>query len=469
MQLSFHGATQEVTGSMHLIEVNNQRILLECGLYQGHRSDTYERNLNFPFDPKRIDAVILTHAHIDHSGNLPNLVKQGFRGNIWCTAATRNLCAYMLLDSGYIHEKDMEYVNRKRAQAGEAPGEPLYTRQDAQDTLPYFIGVGLERAMPVADGVSVTFYEAGHILGSTFVTLDIHEFETGKKWRLLFSGDLGREEIAILHSPAPAVDADILILESTYGDRLHDTYEEARRKLRRVVVNTARRQGKVIIPAFAVGRTQEIVFALNQLDAAGDIPPNLPIFVDSPLAVNATDVFRMHPEAWDSNVQAFLSNGERRSPFDNPNIEYVRDVRRSKQLNHWTEPAVIISASGMAENGRILHHLKNNIESERNSVLIVSFQAQNTLGRRLLDGEKEVRIFGERYDVRAEICHIEGYSAHADQRELLAWAYGLNLKRLQQTFLVHGEAEAAETLAGKLRHQGHRQVTIPVLGQKFEF
>ena len=468
MQITFHGAAREVTGSRHLIEVNGQRILLECGLYQGHRADTYERNLNFPFDPKSIDAVVLSHAHIDHSGNLPNLVKQGFKGNIWCTAATRNLSAYMLLDSGYIQEKDVEYLNKKRRQQGEKPVHPIYTQEDARKALTYFIGVGMERGIPIADGVEVTFYEAGHILGSALVVLDITEHDTGKQWRLVFSGDLGRDEIAILRSPVTIKNADILIMESTYGNRLHGTYEAARRKLEDVVVRTARRRGKVIVPAFAVGRTQELVYALNQLDAGGDIP-ELPIFVDSPLAVNATDVFRMHPEAWDSEVETFLLENRRRSPFDYPNIEYVRDVRRSKQLNHLSGPAVIISASGMAENGRILHHLKNNIEYPENTVLFVSFQAQDTLGRRILEGVKQVRILGGEYTVRAEVEHINGYSAHADQAELLEWADQFDKEQLHKTFLVHGEEEAAFTLAEKLRQQGHRRVEVPVRGQKFEF
>jgi metallo-beta-lactamase family protein len=468
MQIIFHGAARAVTGSMHLLEVNDQRILLECGLFQGRRADTYERNLNFPFNPATIDAVVLSHAHIDHAGNLPNLVKQGFRGTIWCTAATRNLSSYMLLDSGYIQEKDVEYVNKGRRRKGEEPVDPIYTQEDARACLTYFVSVGMERSIPIADGVNLTFYEAGHILGSAIVALDIREHKTGKEWRVVFSGDLGREEIAILRSPTVIRQADILLMESTYGNRLHGSYGDAQRKLEDVIVRTARRRGKVIVPSFAVGRTQELVYALNQLDAAGDIP-QLPVFVDSPLAVNATDVFRMHPEAWDSDVEKFLTEDGRRSPFDYPNMEYVRDVRRSKQLNYMTGPAVIISASGMAESGRILHHLKNNIGNAENTILFVSFQAQETLGRRILEGAKQVRIFGEEYTVRAEVEHINGYSAHADQAELLEWADHFDKTRLQKTFLVHGEEEASFTLAEKLRNQGHREVEVPVRGQEFSF
>jgi metallo-beta-lactamase family protein len=468
MQITFHGAAREVTGSMHLIEVNNQRILLECGLYQGRRAETYRRNLVFPFDPKSIDVVVLSHAHIDHSGNLPNLVKQGFTGNVWCTAATRNLSSYMLVDSGHIQEKDVEYLNKKRTREGDPLLEPLYTKEDAQRTLPAFISIGIHRAVPIADGVKLTFYEAGHILGSAFVALDIVEYATGKQWRLLFSGDLGRDEIAILRTPEVVEEADILILESTYGNRLHESHVDARKKLERIVVETARRKGKIIVPAFAVGRTQELIYGLNQLDAAGDIP-EIPVFVDSPLAVNATDVFRMHPEAWNREVQDFLLEDGRHTPFDYPNIEYVRDVRRSKQLNHLSGPAIIISASGMAENGRILHHLKHNIENADNTILFVSFQAQETLGRRILEGVKQVNILGEEFTVRARVEHINGYSAHADQAELLEWTSHFDKKRLQKTFLVHGEEEPAFTLAEELHRQGHQSVEVPLRGQSFTF
>lgn len=468
MRITFHGAARDVTGSMHLIEVNDQRILLECGMYQGRRAETYERNLHFPFDPKMIDAVVLSHAHIDHSGNLPNLVKQGYAGHIWCTAATRNLCVYMLLDSGHIQESDAAYLNKRRAKDGLPPVEPLYTRADAQASLEQLVGVGLRRPVTVANGVRATFYNAGHILGSAFVVLDITEFATGKQWRVLFSGDLGRPGMAILHDPDLPEAADILILESTYGDRLHQPGTTARKELREVIRETVRRRGKVIIPAFAVGRTQEIVYALNTLAADGDIPV-LPIFVDSPLAVNATEVFRMHPEAWDDDVRAFLAEEHKPNPFDTPQVEYVREAVRSKQLNYLSGPAVIISASGMAENGRILHHLINNIEETENTVLFVSFQAENTLGRKLAGGARRVRILGGEYDVRAHVKSIDGYSAHADQNELLAWVRPLDRQRLQKVLLVHGEFNALSTLADKLRAEHFRNVAVPERGESVEF
>lgn len=468
MRITFHGAAREVTGSMHLVEVNNQQILLDCGLFQGRRDETYARNLHFPFDPKTIDTVVLSHAHIDHSGNLPNLVKQGFTGSIWSTAATRNLATYMLQDSGHIQESDAEYLNKKRLKAGQPPIAPIYTRADAQASLGQFISVGLHRPVAVADGVKATFYNAGHILGSAFVALDIQEFVTGKQWRLIFSGDVGRPGLAILNDPEAPDGADILIMESTYGDRFHQSRDEARRELRDIIRETVRRRGKVIVPSFAVGRTQELVFVLNQLQSEGDIP-TLPVFVDSPLAVNATEVFRMHPEEWDSEVRAFLENDNRVNPFDAVQIEYVREAVRSKQLNYLTGPAIIISANGMAENGRILHHLKNNIEDPENTILFVSFQAENTLGRKLTMGARRVTILGEEYDVRARVKSIEGYSAHADQNDLLAWARPLDRARLQSVFVVHGEPNAATTLADKLRASRVVQVVVPERGESVEF
>lgn len=468
MRITFHGAASEVTGSMHLIEVNDQRILLDCGMYQGRREETYERNLKFSFEPKTVNAVVLSHAHIDHSGNLPNLVKQGFAGNIWCTAATRNLCVYMLMDSGHIQESDVQYLNKQRAKDDLPPVEPLYTRADVQVALGQFIGVGLHRPISVADGVHATFYNAGHILGSAFVALDIKEFATGKSWRVIFSGDVGRPNMAILKDPELPDAADILILESTYGNRIHQSHDDAQKTLRNVIRDAARRRGKVIIPAFAVGRTQEVVYALNQLTSAGDIP-TVPTFVDSPLAVSATEVFRMHPEEWDAEVRVLLDAGDRANPFDAPNVEFVREAVRSKQLNYLNGSAVIISASGMAENGRILHHLINNVEETENTVLFIGFQAENTLGRKLLEGARRVKILGGEYDVRARVMSIDGYSAHADQAELLAWVRPLDRARLQKVCLVHGEPDATSTLTDKLRAADFKQVVTPKRGESIEF
>jgi len=465
MFISFMGAARTVTGSMHLVETNGVRILLDCGLFQGRRHETYERNLEFSFDPTSIDVVILSHAHIDHSGNIPNLVKQGFKGPIWCTAATRDLCAAMLRDSGHIHEHDAQYLNRKRRRKGLPPVEPLYTRADAEACLPSFVTVGYDRSFAVAPGVQLTFVDAGHILGSAITILNVTEKD--KVQRLVFSGDLGRPGLAILRDPVQVSYADTLMMESTYGNRLHGTPREARGVPRRVINETYQRRGKVIIPSFAVGRTQELIFALHQLTEAKKIP-DIPIYVDSPLAVNVTEIFRLHPDCYDEETREFINSSDRRDPFGFRRMRYIRDVEDSKELNFLRDSAVIISASGMCEAGRILHHLKNNIGDPSNAILFVGFQAQHTLGRRILDGHDKVRIFGEQHEVRADVESIDGYSAHADQHELLAWLKGFDLERLQRVFLVHGEEESAFVLAEEIRRSGIREVIVPKRGESVE-
>lgn len=463
MKLTFLGAAQTVTGSMHLLEVNGQRLLLDCGLFQGKRQESYEHNLNFPFDPASINAVVLSHAHIDHSGNLPNLVRRGFTGWIWATSATRDLSSAMLQDSGHIQEQDTEYVNKKRAKDGLPPVEPLYTRRDAIKAIRQFASVNYHQPFSPISGVTVTFYDAGHILGSAIVVLDINE--AGVERRLVFSGDLGRPGMAILEDPEVVTDADVLIMESTYGNRRHAMTDEAQKMLREVVVETQRKRGKVIIPAFAVGRTQTLVYALHQLTEARKIP-ELPIFVDSPLAVNVTEVFRAHPECFDDETLDMLERTN--NPFGFDRLTYIRNVDESKQLNFLRESAVIISASGMCEAGRILHHLKNNIEDADNTILFSGFQAENTLGRRIVDGNRRVRIFGEEYDVRARIARIDGYSAHADSEELRTWASNFDRQRLKHIFLVHGEREAALGLSGLLYGAGFTSVEYPAVGQSFD-
>jgi metallo-beta-lactamase family protein len=465
MQLTFLGAARTVTGSMHLVEANGARLLLDCGLFQGRREEMYRRNLNFPFDPSSIDALILSHAHIDHSGNIPNLVKKGFSGPIWCTSATRALCAAMLRDSGHIHEQDVAYLNKHRQRQGLPPVEPLYTRADAEAALPSFVSIGYGRPFAVAPGVRLTMRDAGHILGSAIIELEVEE--DGQPQRLVFSGDLGRKGLAILRDPEQVREADILVLESTYGNRQHETPEEAEKALRRVIVETYRRHGKVVIPAFAVGRTQELVYALHRLTAARKIP-DLPIFVDSPLAVNVTEIYRLHTECFDEETRAFIDSEGTRDPFGFRRLRYIRDSEDSKELNFLRDPAVIISASGMCEAGRILHHLKNTIEDAANTVLFVGFQAEHTLGRRIKDGQEQVNIFGAPYTVRADIESIDGYSSHADRGELLAWAEGFDRKKPRQTFLVHGEEEAAFVLAEELRRVGLRDVRVPQAGETAE-
>ncbi|MGQ9666174.1 MAG: MBL fold metallo-hydrolase RNA specificity domain-containing protein [Anaerolineae bacterium] len=463
MEIHFLGAVRTVTGSMHLLEVNGFRLLLECGLFQGRRQESYERNRHFPFDPSSIDAMVLSHAHIDHSGNIPNLVRMGFRGPIYATPATRDLCSAMLQDSAHIQEENIAYVNKGRARQGLPPAEPIYTVADAVACLSSFVSLGYHRPMVIGPGITLTFYDAGHILGSAFVVLDIEE--AGQKYRLMFSGDVGRRNLPILRDPKIVLGVDYLILESTYGNRRHETPQDAERRLRDIVIETYRQGGKVIIPAFAVGRTQEIVYHLHRLWETRKIP-HLPIFVDSPLAVNVTEIFRLHPECYDEEIREFISSNHRKDPFGFQDLRYIRSVEESKELNFLREPAVIISASGMAEHGRILHHLKNNIEDPRNVILLVGFQAEHTLGRRLMERRPEVRIFGETYSLRARVELITGYSAHADYEELTEYVRGMERTRLKRVYLVHGEEEAAQGLADKLRPLGSFSVSVPAAGEK---
>ena len=464
MKITFCGAARSVTGSMHLLTVNGCSILLECGLFQGRRQESYDRNRHFPFDPKSVDAVILSHAHIDHSGNLPSLVKDGFTGSIFCTFATRDLCSAMLRDSGHIQESDIWYVNKRRARKGEPPIEPLYTQQDAILSLQNFVSVGYHRSFSVSPGVECTFYDAGHILGSAIVVLDIEE--NGRKFRLTFTGDLGRRHLPILRDPEIVSGTNVLITESTYGSRLHESPYEAKQALRRVINETYRQGGKVIIPSFAVGRTQELVYNLHQLILERKIP-DLPIFVDSPLAINVTEIFRLHPECYDQEITDFMLQN-RIDPFGFGRLRYIRQVEESKELNFLREPAVIISASGMCEAGRILHHLKNNVEDPKNTVLIVGFQAEHTLGRRIVECRPEIKIFGDEYRLRANVEVINGYSAHADRHELLHFAEQIKGDSLTDAFVVHGEEESALALAGGLMQLGIPEVVVPERLQEVE-
>lgn len=464
MKIQFLGAAQTVTGSQHLLSVNGNRILLECGLFQGKRRESLERNRNLPFDAASVDTLILSHAHIDHSGNIPNLVRSGFRGSIYCTFATRDLCSAMLRDSAYIQERDVEYVNKKRARKGLEPVEPIYTHADAIASLEHFVSVGYERPVLVAPGVQCTFFDAGHILGSAIVLLEIEE--NGKQTRLLFSGDLGRRDMPILRDPTPAPPADVLITESTYGDRLHPPHKDAEEQLRTLIGETCAQGGKVVIPAFSVGRTQEIVYSLHRLTNAHQLP-DVPIFVDSPLAVNATEIFRLHPECYDEELREFMAQGRHPDPFGFNRLRYVRNVDDSKAINDMQGPAVIISASGMCEAGRIQHHLKYTIEDPRNTVLIVGWQAPQTLGRRLIEHQPVVRIFGEEFHLRARVEAIHGYSAHADRNGLLGWAKPI-VRDTQHVFVVHGDPKPAAALAEGLRQLGARNVAVPEQGAAFQ-
>lgn len=466
MKLTFHGAARTVTGSQHHVEINGYHLILDCGLFQGKRKEAFALNRSGFCDGHLIDAVILSHAHIDHSGNIPCLVHNGFRGDIYATSATRDLCAVMLKDSGSIQERDIEYVNRKRVRQGKKPFEPLYTQRDAVQALEYFVGLSYHHPREILPGVTLTFHDAGHMLGSAHVVLDLREQGSGESKRLVFSGDIGRPSLPIIRDPQPIVEgADILLIESTYGNRVHPSESEIDNELKRIVNETWQRGGSLVIPAFAVGRTQQIILSLNALHQAGKIPP-MPVFVDSPLAINATEIFRLHPEVFDEETIAFIEDGN--SPFSFDSLRYTRTAEESKMVSAFTDPAIIISASGMMENGRILHHLKGRIGDPRNTILITGWQSPYTLGRQLVNGEKRVKIFGEEYQVEAKIEVVTGLSGHADRDELLAWA-GAMKKKPSKTFVVHGETEAATAFAATLSEElGFPDVVIPEPHQAFE-
>lgn len=466
MNIEFWGAAQTVTGSMHLLKVNGYNILLDCGMYQGRRKEAFERNRQLPFEASKVDALILSHAHIDHSGNIPTLVKNGFRGPIWATPATRDLCAIMLRDSAFIQENDVKYVNQRRKKQGQAPFEPLYTEQDVLEALNLFQTIGYRRPIQVMPGVQAHFREAGHMLGSASVTLDVDEY--GHFKRLVFSGDIGRRAMPILRDPDLVEGVDFLIMESTYGNRRHETPDQARATLQNAVLDVYQKRAKLIIPSFAVGRTQEIVYALHKLIENKAIP-KIDIYVDSPLAVNATEIFRLHPELYDRETLDFLDATNSQDPFGFDSVTYIRNVNASKALNSLDEPAVIISASGMCEAGRILHHLKNNITDPKNTILFVGYQAEHTLGRKILDGQAEVPILGETYPVKARVMKIDGYSAHADHDGLMKWLKAARLRsNLQKLFLVHGEPDSATAFSRDAFMLGIPEIHVPQRGDGFK-
>ncbi|MHB1120925.1 MAG: MBL fold metallo-hydrolase RNA specificity domain-containing protein, partial [Bellilinea sp.] len=463
MIIHFNGASQTVTGSQFLLEVNGHKLLLECGLYQGHRKDYYQRNRTFSFNPAKLDAVLLSHAHIDHSGNLPNLVKNGLDCPIYTTRATAHLADVMLRDSGHIQEADVEFLNRKRARRGEPPVEPLYTVADAERVNDYFKPVQYNQTIEPVPGVQATFVDAGHILGSAAIVLDINE--NGRKFRFWFSGDIGRDRLPLLQDPVMPKDADYMMMECTYGDKPHEDPEEAYIELRDSVRRAVDRRGKIIIPAFAVGRTQELVYYFNRMISAGEVPA-IPVFVDSPLAVETSKVFMKFADLFDDETKEFVRSN-RHPALNYPQLTYIESVDQSKALNDRHDPMIIISASGMAETGRILHHLRNNIQNPKNMVLIVSWQAPHTLGRRLADREPMVRIFGEPYDRRAEVVTIGGLSAHAGQTKLLQYARA-SQNSLREVYLIHGEEDAAAIFMKLLAQQGFKNVHYPGWGQSLE-
>lgn len=461
INIKFQGANRTVTGSRHLLSVNGYNILLDCGFFQGRRAETYDRNLNFPFDPKSINAVIISHAHMDHLGNLPNLIKQGFQGDVFCTSATLDLAGIMLLDSANIQENDIEYVNKIRRKKNEPPMEPLYVKSDIPPVLKLLRGSSYDHPFNINSHIQLVFQDAGHILGSAIVVLNIND--EGRHLSICFTGDLGRNDIPIIRDPYVVTDSDILLIESTYGNRLHDDINSADDKLAAVINEVIPQGGKLIVPSFALERTQELIYCLHQLKLSNRIP-DFPIYIDSPLAIDATDVFRLHPECFDSETIELMRSAK--DPFGFSGLHYVSDVEESKSLNRMQIPMMIIAGSGMAEAGRILHHLKNNIGNPKNAVLIVGWQAENTLGRKIAEKWPEVPIFGEPYKLRCRVEVFHEFSAHADRNDLIRWA-SAGRDRWEKVFVVHGEEAASLSLADALRETGLRNVVVPQYGESF--
>jgi len=461
IKITFTGAAGSVTGSRHLVETDKQKILLDCGLYQGRRKDTYERNLIFPFDPASINTLILSHAHIDHIGNVPNLVKQGFNGDIHCTLATADLVNIMLLDSAHIQESDVRFVNKIRAKHKMPPVDPLYTREDIPPVIELMHGHSFNRKFKL-NGYQALFRESGHILGAAITLLYFED--NGRTVSVCYTGDLGRPNMPIVRDPDNVTDADILIVESTYGNRLHRDIQQVAERLAAIINETVNRGGKVIVPTFALERTQEILYTLNLLRIAKKIP-DIPVYVDSPLATNATEIFRLHPECFDEEVNRLLQTVE--DPFGFSHLHFTRTSDESKALNAIDRPIIILAGSGMAESGRILHHLINNIENPLNTVLIVGWQSENTLGRKIQDKYPQVPIFGEFYNLNCQVEVMDEFSAHADRNDLINWIT-LGKERWQKVFLVHGEPDSSNALAQALRENGLKEVIIPKLGESFE-
>ncbi len=468
MKIKFCGAAGTTTGSQHLIEVNGQRILLDCGMFQGRREEAFHINREFPyFDPESIDAVVLSHAHIDHSGNLPNLAKKGFRGNVYATYATRNLCQIMLADAARIQEHDCAFINKMNKRKGiDAPhAVPLYTEQDAEQCLRLFVDINYERPIIIAPGVTLRFYDAGHILGAAQICLDIRDDEDGRQKRLLFSGDVGRGNNELLMDPVAVPDVDIMIMETTYGGRHHESPPRDDEAFRECIRRSLSRGGRIYIPAFAVERTQQLLYLLNKAYSESELPL-LPVYVDSPLAVSATEIYRLHPECFNPEVYEFLFR--EKDPFGFEHLRLIRSVAESQSLNKMKGQAIIISASGMCEAGRILHHLANNIENPRNTVLFVGYCAEHTLGRKIMDGWEEVPILGRKYDVKAAVEELDSFSGHADHDELIRYFKATGGEK-SKVLLVHGEEKASLAIRDALSefhlgdiHVGEKGETISV-------
>lgn len=463
MKLTFYGAAQTTTGSMHLVEANGKRILLDCGLYQGHRKEAFEKNRNIPVDPKTIDYVILSHAHIDHSGNLPQLVRQGFRGRVFARQSTTELCDVMLRDSCFLQKRDLEVVNKQRRKQGKNLFEPLYEESDVDALMQLFTPVHLHAPREIAPGITLEFFNAGHILGSALVQLDIRA-DRGRRHRLLFSGDLGQPDQPILRHYEYPTGADILLIESTYADRYHPSADDVELRLTGYLRHINLYRSKLIVPAFSVGRTQQIIYYLNRLAAQGKVPRDVQVYIDSPLSRKATEIYARHREVYNGEARRMIAAGT--DPLTFPGMTFVGTPQESMALNDKPGPMIIIAASGMCEGGRVLHHLRHGISNPDNIVLIVGFQAENTLGRRIVERRETLKIFGEEIPLRAQVEVINALSAHADRAGLAEWLDEIK-DNVRQAFAVHGEPEKVSAMVDLLKEHGVSNALAPQPGQTF--
>ncbi len=465
MKITFYGAAQTTTGSMHLVEANGKRILLDCGLYQGHRKEAFEKNRNLPIDPKTIDYVILSHAHIDHSGNLPQLVRQGFRGRVFARESTCELCDILLRDSCFLQKRDLEYVNKKRKRDGKVLFEALYDEKDVDVLMQLMVPIHMHSPREIAPGLTLEFFNAGHILGSALVQLDVRS-DHGHSHRILFSGDLGQPDQPILRHHEYPSGADILLVESTYADRYHPSPDDIEMRLERYLKHIDRRNSKLLIPAFSVGRTQQIIYYLNKIAAKGKMPREVKVYIDSPLSRKATEIYAKHREVYNAEAKSMLDKGD--DPLTFPGMSFVSTPEESMALNNLPGPMIIIAASGMCEGGRVVHHLKHCMQDPDNIILIVGFQAENTLGRRIVEKKSPLRLFGEEVELRAQVEIINALSAHADRAGLINWINEVG-DNVRHAFAVHGEAEKVAAMEEILKERGIKNVCAPLPGQTFRF
>ncbi len=463
MYIEFHGAADQVTGSLHRVHVNGRDILLDCGLFQGHRAEANQLNRELPKWAASAHALILSHAHLDHSGNIPTLIKRGFRGNVYATAPTRDLCSVMWRDAGMIQEQDARYLNRRNEREGNPERiTPLYSVEDAEVATEHLFSIPFHRRFEVGRGATLTFHNSGHVLGSALVELELEE--NGRMVRLLFTGDLGREELPLMQTPEVVSGVDVMLMESTYGNREHDDIRELDQQLGDIVNRTVARGGRVYIPTFALERAQEVLFALDRLHDAGEVP-RVPIYIDSPLAIAITEIYKLHPESLDPEVRARMSGTN--DPFSPPGLTYVANVEHSRTLQASKEPCIIIAGSGMCEGGRILFHFTKALSEPRNSVVLVGFMAQHTLGRRIQERRSTVKVFGVERELRAEVHALGGLSAHADATDLVKFARATaRAGNLQNVYLVHGEDEARTALADRLKTDANVTAVLPQRGTK---